>query len=191
MIFLRLYLLLLFIHLIPALSFADTLYKCSKDGVLVFSDHPCQGQQLETETTTNATPVTPNKSEERKHKKPVYQENTENLFKRCSNGDIQACRLLGVSKPGQRWTQQSGTTRTITNNQQLSGKYARYPKETEIHIECLPSRKRITVYSRKDINAIFLRDGDNIVNSESGMRGLRKYGTRFQSIEEAAESLCP
>lgn len=104
---------------------------------------------------------------------------------------MQACRMLGVSKPGQRWTQQPGRTRTITNNQQLSGKYARYPKETEIYIECLPSRRRITVYSRKDIDAVFLRDGDKIINSESGIRGLREHGTRFRSIEEAAESLCP
>lgn len=183
--------LLFFLQLTPALSFADTLYKCRKDGVLVFSDQPCEGQQLATETTSNATSVTPDKSEKQSRKKPGYMGSTEDVFRRCSNGDIQACRQLGVSKPGQRWTQQQGITRTITNNMQLSGKYARYPKETEIYIECLPSRRRITVYSRKDIDAVFLRDGDKIVNSESGIRGLREYGTRFQSVDEAAKSLCP
>lgn len=182
---------LLFLQLIPAPALADTLYKCKKDGVLVFSDQPCQGQQLETETTSNTTPATSNKTQEKNRKKPMYMESTETQFKQCSHGDMQACRMLGVSKPGQRWTQQPGRTRTITNNQQLSGKYARYPKETEIYIECLPSRRRITVYSRKDIDAVFLRDGDKIINSESGIRGLREHGTRFRSIEEAAESLCP
>jgi len=190
MVFLRLNLLLVLIQLIPALAFAETLYKCSKDGVLVFSDQPCQGQQLEAESISSPAPASQNKSKNRQLKKPGYMDSTDNLFKRCSNGDMEACRLLGVSKPGQRWTQQAGITRNITNNRQLSGKYARYPKETEIHIECLPSRHRVTVYSRNDINAVFLRDGDKIVNSESGMRGLREYGTRFRSIDEAAETLC-
>ena len=191
MFFSRLHLLLLFMPLIPTLAFADTLYKCRKDGVLVFSDHPCEGQQLTTETSHSVPPITSNTSEKQDRKRPGQLESAENLFRRCSNGDIQACRLLGIAKPGQRWTLQHGITRTITNNQQLSGKYARYPKETEIHIECLPSRRRISVYSRRDIDAVYLRDGDKIVNSESGIRGLREYGTRFQSVDKAAEALCP
>lgn len=182
--------LMLIITMMPALSFGETLYKCRKDDILIFSDQPCQGQQLETDIINNTSSNKRKNSEERHLYKPDYMNSTERLLTRCSSGDTEACRQIGISKPGQYWTQRQGITRTITNNQQLSGKYARYPKETEIHIECLPSRRQITVYNRNDLNAVFLRDGDNIVNSESGLRGLREYGTSYHSVDEAAATLC-
>lgn len=168
---------------------AETLYKCQQNGVPTFSDQPCQGTQLGSEEMQPAATAQPEKST-RKTTQPGYRDSVEQLFKRCSTGDHAACRQLGIAKPGQHWTLRWGITRTITNFQPLSGRYARYPTETEVHVECLPSRRLRTVYVRKDLDTVFLRDGDMVVNSESGVRGLREYGSRFRSLEEAAEAVC-
>jgi hypothetical protein len=178
---------------IPVSSIADTLYKCEENGVMVFSDTPCRGKQIGSEFMESGESRKARRnvtSDQRKRRIEPLGSETEKLFNLCNSGDTSACASLNIAGPGVIWREQYRTQHTITNGQQLSGKYARYPTETEVIIECLPSRLLRSVHIRKDIDAIFLRDGDMVLRPENNYRRVREYGSRFSTIDEAAKAAC-
>lgn len=178
---------------IPFSSVADTLYKCEDNGVMVFSDTPCRGKQIGSESMEMSDSRKSPKgmtSDQRKRRIDSQESQTEKLFKLCNSGEIHACDKLNIAGPGITWREQSRMQHTITNGQQLSGKYARYPTETEVFIECLPSRLLRSVYIRKDLDAVFLRDGDMVLRPENIYRRVREYGSRFSTIDDAATAAC-
>lgn len=178
---------------IPVSSAADTLYKCEENGVMVFSDTPCRGKQIGSEfmEKSDGRKVKKNMtSDQRKRRIEPQGSETEKLFNLCNGGDTNACVTLNIAGPGVTWREKYRMQHTITNSQQLSGKYSRYPTETEVFIECLPSRLHRSVHIRKDLDAVFLRDGDMVQRPENNYRSVREYGSRFSTIDEAAKAAC-
>ncbi len=161
---------------------AETIYKCEDNGVFTFSDAPCRGRQLGSESLEAPRDT-------RSGEKAGTDE-TEEVYEKCETGDLEACRLLNIARPGDTWREVSRTNKNIISGGQLSGKYARYPVETRVTIECLPSRWLRTIYIRKDINAVFLRDGDLVASPENNYVPTRQYGSRFSTMEEAARAAC-
>lgn len=195
--------------LIPAPAAAQKLYKCQKDGKVFFSNTPCTGtagsvqssSPLQSSVTTLAGPA-PGRaySPDDQELLARIQKELPELTARCEAGDQQVCALLDcVLKAdraacaraegrlaGRGWREVSRKENRV--KEQDGGGGERTYKELEIAVECQKLKDVRSVYWR-DEGWVYLRDGPKVTDPATGRTG-REPGSRFTSIEAAAEAAC-
>jgi hypothetical protein len=195
--------------LVPAPAAAQKLYKCQKDGKVFFSNAPCAGtagsvqasSPLPSNVTTLAGPA-PGRaySPDDKELLTRIQKELPELTARCEAGDQQVCALLDcVLKAdraacaraegrlaGRGWREVARKENRVKEQDGEGGERAF--KELEITVECRQAKDVRSVYWR-DEGWVYLRDGPKVTDPATG-RTDREPGSRFTSIEAAAEAAC-
>lgn len=200
--------LLIVLLLLPVGAQAQKLYKCEKDGKVIFSNTPCSGtpdslqssSPIQSTVTTLAGPG-PGRifSPDDKELLARIQRDYDGLMARCAEGDQEVCALLDCVLKADRSACARAEGRLAGNGwREVSRKAHRRqrqdPKlgtvtdrEVEIVVECLPAHVERSVYWMD--GGAYLRDGDKVKDAATG-KELRKPGSRFKSFEEAARSAC-
>lgn len=197
------------IALWPATAHAQKLYKCQKNGKVVFSNTPCTGaagsvqssSPLQSQVTTLAGPA-PGRAYSADDKELLarIQKELPELTARCEAGDQPVCDLLDCVLKSDRlacaraegrmegigWRERSRRENKVRRNDPEQGSVI--DTELELTIECVPGPAVLQVYWGGQGWA-YLRDGEPVVDAETGKKG-RAPGSRFPTIADAAQAAC-
>ena len=195
--------------LLPGDGHAQKLYKCQKDGKVIFSNKPCTGtagsvessSPLQSKVTTLAGPA-PGRSYSADDKELLarIQKDLPGLTAQCEGGDLLVCAILDcVLKDdrtacaraegrlsGDGWRERSRKEVRMRRNDPRLGSVEE--TELEIVIECVPGPAVQRIYWTAEGKAL-LRDGGRAAGRNAAKTPSLSV-RHFATIEEAAAAAC-